>query len=193
MSELYDSNMLPQYSTILFTDVWNNVDSFKTDYAATPLAGAIDASHQNILFYLLYARYGNNPIANYDITQWKFKIFSIIYQYGPTWQKKLDLQGEIRTKTAADLKEGATMLFNHALNPSTTPSTDAETPLTYINEQKLNKYKRSLGDAYANLWNLLADDVSEEFIVRFRPCFKVFVSPEHPVLYETDTDDSEVI
>jgi hypothetical protein len=80
--------MIPEYNTILFTDVWDNVEDFKNDLAESPFAGSISSSqpdNESILFYLLYARYGNNPIANQDIEQWKFKIFSVIFQYGPTW------------------------------------------------------------------------------------------------------------
>lgn len=79
--------MTPQYSTVLFTDVWNDVNEFKTEFTESPFNGAISAlnpDNLSLLFYLLYARYGNNPIANRDVNQFKYKLFSIIFQYGPT-------------------------------------------------------------------------------------------------------------
>jgi hypothetical protein len=55
--------------------------------AASPFASSISTSNPDnvsLVYYLLYARYGNNPIANRDENQFKFKIFSVIFQYGPT-------------------------------------------------------------------------------------------------------------
>ena len=80
MPELTNS-MIPQYSTVLFTDIWDDVDEFKSDLADSPFAGCISTSNPDnvsIVFYLLYARYGNNPIANLDETQFKYKLFSLI-------------------------------------------------------------------------------------------------------------------
>lgn len=188
------NSMLPQYSTVLFTDIWDDVDEFKTDFAASPFTGAISATspdNVSIVFYLLYARYGNNPIANRDINQWKFKIFSIIYQFGPTWEKRLDIQANLRALTEDDIILGSKAIFNHALNPSTVPSTGSLEELNYINDQSTSNYKKSKMDAYMQLWGLLDNDVTEDFIKRFRVCFKTFVSPEQPLLYVTDNSDEE--
>lgn len=76
--------MLPRYDTVLFTDIWENAESFRTDIAGSPFSSALSSANQMALFYLLYARYGNSPIANYDAEQFKMKVFSIIFQYGPT-------------------------------------------------------------------------------------------------------------
>ena len=187
-----NNSMIPQYATFKFTDIWDDVAKFKTDYAASPFTGAIsDNSPDNvsIVFYLLYARYGNNPIANRDVNQWKFKIFSIIYQFGPTWQKKLDIQEKLRALTEDDILKGSKAIFNHALNPSTAPSTSTLEELNYINDQSTSNYKKSKMDAYTQLWELLESDVTEEFIRKFRSCFKTFVSPEQPLLYVTENSD----
>ena len=88
--------MIPQYNTVIFTDVWSSAEDFKQEYSSSALANAITADSQDVLFYLLYAKYGNSPIANRDITQFKYKVYSIIYQYGPTWEKRLDIQKKLR-------------------------------------------------------------------------------------------------
>lgn len=186
------NNMIPQYETITFTDVWNDVTKFKTDYAASPFTGAISNNspdNVSIVFYLLYSRYGNNPIANRDINQWKFKIFSVIYQFGPTWQKRLDIQEKLRALTEDDILKGSKAIFNHALNPSTNPSTSSLEELNYINDQSTSNYKKSKMDAYMQLWELLDNDVTEDFIKRFKNCFKTFVSPERPLIYVTDNSE----
>lgn len=189
-----NNEMLPQYSTILFTDVWNDVADFKSDFADSPFAGSLSSSNPDnvsLIFYLLYARYGNNPIANLDVEQWKFKIFSVIFQYGPTWQKRLEIQGKLRSLTEDDILKGTKAIFNHAFNPSSTPSTGSLEELTYINDQSTSNYKKSKMDAYMQLWELLDTDVTEEFLTQFRRCFKIFVSSEQPLLYVTE-DDEEI-
>jgi len=189
------NEMLPQYSTILFTDVWDDVDTFKFDLANSPFASCISASNPDnvsLVFYLLYARYGNNPIANRDINQWKYKIFSIMFQYGPTWEKRLDIQSKLRAISDEDLLKGSKAIFNHAFNPSTAPSTASLDELTYINDQSTSNYKKSKMDAYMQLWELLDNDVTEDFIKKFKVCFKIFVSSERPLLFVTDlSEESE--
>lgn len=189
------SNALPHYSTVLFTDVWNDVDKFKADYLASPFKDSLSTSspdNVSLVFYLLYARYGNNPIANFDINQWKFKMFSVIFQFGPTWEKRLDIQSKLRALTEDDLIKGAKAIYNTAMNPSTSPSTAALEELEYINSQNTTNYKKSKMDAYNQLWSLLETDVTNEFLMKFRPCFKQFVAPEMPLLYvEIDDEDEE--
>ena len=90
--------MIPQYNTVIFTDVWSSAEDFKAEYSSSALANAISADNQDVLFYLLYAKYGNSPIANRDITQFKYKVYSIIYQYGHTWEKRLDIQKKLRER-----------------------------------------------------------------------------------------------
>lgn len=182
------NNMLPQYSTVSFTDVWNLVDLFIDDFDNSAFKDAISDESKRILFYLLYARYGNNPIANRDIHQWKYKVFSIIYQYGPTWEKRLEIQKKLRELTDDELIKGAKSIFNHAYNPSTAPSTDSLNELNYINDQNTSSFKKTKMDAYAQLWNLLKVDVSELFLREFKRCFKTFVSPEQPLLYYNEGD-----
>jgi len=187
-------SMTPQYSTVLFTEVWDDVDEFKTDLAASPFAGSISAAdpdNVSLVFYLLYARYGNNPIANRDVNQFKYKIFSVIFQFGPTWEKRLDIQSKLRAISDEDLLKGSKAIYNAALNPSTTPSTSTLEELTYINSQNTTNYKKSKMDAYAQLWELLSTDVTGAFIEKFKICFKQFVAPERPLIYVTEETEQE--
>ena len=169
-----------------FTDIYEDYDTFKDDYDASALADAISNDNLEILYYLLYARYGNNHITNLDENQFKYKLFSIIWQYGPTWEKRLEIQGNLRELTSDQLLEGAKAIYNHAYNPSTTPSTASLTELTYINDQNTTNYKKSKMDAYTQLWNLLATDVTEYFLDRFSVLFKKFISPKTYLYVEED-------
>lgn len=195
----------PQYNTMLFTEVWNSALDFKNDYVATGIytepvtsgdtvvkAGTkLSDASINLLFYLLYSKYGNNPIANNDVNQFKFKIFTIVFQYGPSWEKRLDIQEKLRALSDDDIMKGSKAIYNTALNPSTDPSTTSLEELEYINSQNTTNYKKSKMDAYTQLWDLLATDVTGEFIDKFKVCFKQFVRPENPLLYITDEEGEE--
>lgn len=166
------------YETKTFAELFDDYSDFKTEYTSTQkfpmiIDSADSESHVSnlqILYYLLYARYGNSPIANYDENQFKTKLGAVIWQYGPTWEKKLDIQSTLRGLTEAQLKTGAVRaisntgtvgisgsntynnltsadtgsdIHNHAYNPSTDPSTQSTTELNYINEQHVDKFGKT--------------------------------------------------
>ena len=182
------NSMFPEYNTNLFTDIYDNVNDFVYDYNNCGFPRTIQAENVATLYYLLYARYGNSPIANLDVNQFKYKVFGIIWQYGPTWEKRLDIQNKLRTIIDTDLLKGAKAIYNHALNPETTPKTGDLDELDYINEQNTTNYKKSEMDAYMQLWDLLATDVTEDLIRRFEPLFNRFVKPVRHPLYVSEED-----
>lgn len=108
--------MFPQYDTKLMTEVWSQASEFLTDYQAAGIPTTISVQNATTLYYLLYARYGNTPIANYDENQWKYKMFSIIFQYGPTWEKRLSIQDTLRGLQISDLVDNGSFheSFSHS-------------------------------------------------------------------------------
>lgn len=206
MEALKMINKLPQYTTMLFSNIWESAADFKTDFAASPFNGCISSvegtpteanpivPHDNVsrTFYLLFAKYGNNPIANLDITQFKMKIFSLMFMFGPTWEKRLELQERLRALGESDLLAGSKAIYNTAVNPSTAPVTTTLEELAYINGQNTTNHKRSKMEAYGQLWELLDNDVTNDYLTKFKVCFKQFVAPERPLLYITNEDEEEV-
>lgn len=245
------SNMFPEYNTQLFTDIYSNVNDFLSDYNGIGIPALLQTANVTTLYYLLYGKFGNSPIANLDVNQFKYKLFSIIWQYGPTWEKRLGIQSTLRAFTEADLKSGAQRVLagtgdittnntgtqtnvktgnvtdantgsdkhNHAYNPETAPGTGTDQELNYINEQQVDKYGRTttstfnnlqdqrtdnlknktdrnttdtetltIGklDAYQQLWDMLDNDVTAEFLSRFNICFKQFVRPARVYIYESE-------
>ena len=199
------SNMIPRYDTKLFCEIYDNAEDFVDDYKdsglydaesiGTPpvlhLNNSLSDKEATILFYLLYAKYGNNPIANLDETQFKYKLWSTIFQYGPAWSKKLEIQQKLRELTEADIRLGSKAIYNHAYNPSTSPSTGSLEELTAINEQNTTNYNKSKLEGYTALWDLLVADVTEAFVKKFEKLFKQFVSPERTWIYVSDSEDEE--
>lgn len=188
------SNMIPQYTTMKFTDVWDNAADFVADYKSSGLYvtdNKISDTSASTLFYLLYARYGNSPMANRDVTQFQYKVFSIIFQYGPKWEKDLDIQAKVRALTDEQIRLGSKAIYNQALNPATEPSTATLDELTYINQQNTTNYKKSPLEGYAILETLLKDDITKIFIDKFNICFKKFVSNERPIIYVSEDEEDD--
>lgn len=222
--------MKPMYDTNLFCEIWDSSDSFLADYNNTgaeftnQVPTTISQENALMTYLLLFSRYGNNPIANYDVAQFKNKIFTIIWQYGPAWEKRLKMQEDIRGLTLQDITTGTktdwtsdasqsqtnsgsdTTINNHAYNPSTAPSAQSTNELDYIDQQNVAKgsdtrtisgtdskttgqvVTRSKMDAYAQLWELVATDVTNDYISKFKRCFKQFVAPERNMIYVTEED-----
>lgn len=173
----------PQYDTMLFSEVYDNPTTFINDYKTIGLPITISDTSAKTLYLLLYGRYGNNPIANQDVNQWKIKLFSVIFQCGPTWEKRLEIQTKLRNLTDDELMRGSKDIYNNALNPDTAPGTASLEELLYINSQSTTNRKKSYLEAYAGLMALLEKDVTEEFLDKFRYLFALMVRPEKPLLY----------
>ena len=137
------------------------------------------------LYYLLYSKFGNSPIANLDENQFKTKLGAVIWQYGPAWEKKLNIQTAVRTLTEGDILQGTQAIHNHAFNPATEPGTTEPEILTYINEQNVTMYNKTKMDAYGQLWSLISTDVTEEFLARFRHLFQQTVNLT-PYLFKSE-------
>ena len=178
--------MIQMSQTKTFNEIWANYTTFSTDFSTSPFNGIIKANNLEILYYLLYAKFGNSFITNLDENQWKFKVFSTIWKYGPAWEKKLEIQANLKELDikSKDFLKGARAIYNKALNPETEPSTSALTELTYINEQNTTNYEKSKMDALTQLWNLIATDVTDSFLERFAPLFKRIWNPG--ILFESE-------
>ena len=177
MNSLYGN-----FRTHSFTEIFEEFDAFKDAYNNTVFAGAISNDNLQLLYYLLYARYGNSHIANSDENQFLYKMCATIWQFGPVWEKKIEVQREIRGLTLDELQEGSKQISDHAYNPSTVPSGEIEN----INEQDRIKYKKSKADAYALIMEIMEQDVTEEFINKFKPLFLIITEPQEPLLYRED-------
>lgn len=193
-----DPNMVPAFNgsslygnfrTRTFTDIYSDFESFKTDYTDCDIPTTIDDTALKTLYYLLYARYGNSNIASSDETQFKYKVFSTIFMYGPAWQKRLDIQNKLIDLSDDEILVGSTAIYNSAYNPETAPTTQATEELNYINQQNVTKYKKSKLEAYAVLEELIKTDVTEQFIGKFKKLFITIVEPELPLWYTTQGEN----
>ena len=139
--------MFPQYDTKLMTEVWSQASEFLTDYQNIGIPTSISTTNATTLYYLLYARYGNTPIANYDENQWKYKMFSIIFQYGPTWEKRLDIQTTLRGLQLADLIDnGSYRALSSQSGSETSSKTGSDNNTRTLNTTEKNTGTSSLAN-----------------------------------------------
>lgn len=183
------NKMIPQYSTVLFNQVWDNQEDFLQDYLNSGLSNAnssVKPDNIKLLYLLLYAQYGNSPIANRDVNQFALKVFATIFKYGPSWERKLEIQSALRAMNDIDIREGNFAKYNHAFNPSTEPTTEV---LSTINDQNTSQQTRGLLEGYSALLDLLEEDVTSDFIKKFQPLFKQFVMPEDTLIYISEGEE----
>lgn len=172
-----------------FAKCWEDVDSFKADYESCGIEKTISDSSVTNLYYLLYASYGNSTIRSSDINRFKYALFSRVYSYGPTWEKRLEIQKNLRGLTEKDLLNGGLAIYNTADNPGTDPTDTSLTELPYINRQNTSRNIKSKLNAYNDLWQMLKVDVTSEFIKGFKPLFKQVATKELPLIYKTEVEE----
>ena len=108
------------------------------------------------------------------------------------WEKRLDIQDKLRAIPELDLLSASKIIYNHAYNPGTEPTTATLEELEAINEQNTTNYKRSKLDAYGTLIDLLETDVTSSFLDKFKRLFIVVVEPQKSLYYENDPENIEI-
>ena len=186
MSSLYGN-----FRTRTFSEIWDNADDFIAEYQNNGLPALVSQENAQTLYYLLYSKFANSHIASSDEERFKYSVFRIIWEFGPAWQKKLDLQAKLRALTEDQLIEGSKQIYNQAANPAAQPGTFTDEELAYINNQNVAKSKKGRLEAYSLLLELLEDDVTEKFLHRFDKLFLTIVIPEIPLWYVSEDDDEE--
>jgi hypothetical protein len=148
------------------------------------------------LYYLLYSRYGNSSIASSDVNQFKYKVFTTIFEYAPAWKKRLEIQERLFNinldAADPDYLKGTMVMYNHAMNPDSSPSTSAYDALDGINKQTVQTTKRGMLEGYATLLELVNTDVTAAFLNKFKKLFLTVVMPQAPLWYNSigDTDET---
>lgn len=194
MSELFyqalNQDLYGNQRTRTFAEIYPTVDDFKAAYDSNPFATATNISADDItkIYYLLFANYGNSSICSSDEYRFEIKLFSILYQYGPTYIQKTLIQKAIREKALDDFKTGGKVIYNSALNPNVAPTTDTLTELPYINNQNTNNYVKSDAESIQIKWELLDDSLESEFLAKFKSLFLKIVNPAVPLWYISENN-----
>lgn len=186
-----DDSYYGAYRTRTFADIYPSFEDFNEEYTASALAISFtpegsDGLTLSQLYYMLYAHYGNSHIAYSDENQFKYYLYSIIYQHGPRVIRKRELQLEMTKIGVEEAMQGGKAIYNHAYNPGTEPSTSTLEELLTINDQNTTNYKKSVVEAVGMLNALIEEDVVDDFIHKFKRLFIKILAPDYPLLYETE-------
>ena len=179
---MMNNSLYGNYRTRTFAEIFPTVEEFVAEYTNSALS-RLSQKDITVLYYLLYGNYGNSSIASSDENLFKYKMFSVIFEYGPTWAKRLEIQEKLRNLTEEELITGGRAIYNHATNPSSLPSTSSLEELDYIDNQSTTNYKKSKLEGYSLLVGLLETNITEQFIKKFRKLFIAVVEPESPLWY----------
>lgn len=136
------------------------------------------------LYYLLWARYASSHIRSDYPQQWKMKIMMTVFEYGPTWSKRLEIQEKVRNMSDDEIQKGTIMTYNSAMNPDGAPTTETWETLKGINSQNKNLYQRGKLDSYAYIDQILKTDVTREFVEKFKKFFDIMASPGMKLDYD---------
>lgn len=181
------------FITSKFCDIFPTYDDFKGIYDEVPEGfNVLNSKYLQLTYYLLYGRFGNSTIANTDTNQFIYRLASIIYQYGPLWEKETEIQKYVRNLTTkADgsfditaIKAGTKVIMNSAMNPGTEPSTSALDELQYINNQNTTNYKKDDLKAISDYIMTLSTDPTDVYLGRFKTLFLTIVEGQNNVIFE---------
>lgn len=180
----YNGSLYGNFRQNKLTDVWRNSDEFLSDMTNMEIPLNISIQSTKTLYWLLYSKYGNDIIASSDTNRFKYRVAALIFEYGPTWEARLNIQDKLRGLSDEELLKGSISIQNTAVNPGTKPTTQTTEELPGVSDQVVNKFKRDKLSAYNNLYELLKTDVTEGFLQKFDKLFLVNLQPELPLLYE---------
>lgn len=172
-----------------YSEIFENVNDFIEQYNMSAFPKVLDVSSNKLgadistIYYMLFARYGQSPIASCSEEQFVSRLFLTIFQYAPTWKRKLELQDDLRNLTEEDLLKGGKAFYNHANNPSTAPVNDSTEALDKIDSQNVTSYLKSKMEGYSILASLLEIDVTKEFLDQFSILFNPLVMPDYELHY----------
>lgn len=190
---MLNCNLYGNFRTRTFAEIFtesgfDSVQVFDTAIKECGIPLKIKDESLSTLFYLLYARYGNSHIASSDENTFLYKLASTIFMYGPTWEKRIEIQDKLRALQETDILKGSEAIYNTANAPGTEIAglVDNEGKLDFLSGQNTTAYRKSKMEGYATLASLLETDVTKEFIDRFANLFLKIVEPYEPLWYVTE-------
>lgn len=183
--------------TKTFNNVYPDADTFLADYKAFELAvdniNKIDDKYVKLTWLLISSRKGMSAMALDDENQFKLGIWDVIFQYGPAWAKRLEVQDKLVKLDLEDLQEGDKTIYNTAAHnatkiSATSPKTTDLGGTPYVNNQMVTNKQKGKLEAWRDLLLFLETDVTEQYLNKFFALFSKFISAFGPI-YITEGED----
>lgn len=177
-----------QTITPTFAEVYEDDAAFIAAYQNGMFPETISVTSCRTLYYLLYARFGNEEIADtIDFNQWQARMMATVFQYAPAWEKKLEIQEKIRNWSEEQILEGAEERYD--MSQHTGKPLPEDGIIKGINAQNRSLRKKDKMSAYSYLSALLDTDITEELLVHFAPLFNPFAGIKSRVHYFTTEEE----
>ena len=171
-------------------EYYPNFETFKDDYDNLGIPKVFNNEETlQLCYYVLMTRYGFSTVRGYNYDMFRPILFTRIWQYGGTWEKRLQIQEKLRSLSldaGSEIYRGSKAIYNTALNPDTPPTTEE---LDFISSQNTTTYKKSTIEGLANLNAMLTTDVTEEFLDKFANLFKQIIYSAHDRYYNLEDYD----
>lgn len=177
------------YRTRTFADVFPSADVLIQGFKSSPLGSFLSENDLGVIWYILSAKYMNSHIALSDENQFIMQVYQLLYAYGPTYVKKMEIQEKLRNLTEDEIMKGTKMIYNHAFNPNSQPSTATLEEIETINDQNTSNTKRSKIQGYSELYSILTTELTKMFVNRFKGLFLKIVEPERPLWYISEKEE----
>ena len=189
---IYDANYTHygRFSNKRFLDVFPDAVVFKKEYSYyqtlfnSPIK--VKENQMAFIYYILYSKYGSEYIAMSNTTRFESKLFATLELAAPILLKELNVQKNLLALSDEEIRAGSKAIYNHAFNPSGTPSTNTLEELPYINDQNTTHYKKSPMEGYSILLSLLDDNLLDKFLRKFRKLFLRVLAPTRARLYDVE-------
>lgn len=192
-----DRTLFQTFDNITFSQLWETADDFIESYNITslPKEPYVTDDVLRLVWTLMIGRFADSTIKPYNTYgAFKIRFMSRVWQYAPTWKKRLDIQNKLRElslEPGSEIYEGSKAIYNSAMNPGTQPSTSDTEELNFINSQNTTKYKKSKLEGLALLNDLMENDVTEQFLRRFDDLFKTIIYSGRTLLYKNYLDEGD--
>ena len=182
------------YQTRTFGEIFPSDTAFANFYSTCGIPAMLESGtaynkfNINTIYALLCANYMNSHIKSSSEDRFKLKVMEIIYKLGPTWQREMYLQDQIRKMTMEDMMKGSDALYNHARHPDTEPATSAREHLPYIDEQNATLYNKDKVKALLENMTALDDRTTDRFLSKFKNLFIQIAYPGRTLDYESEEE-----
>lgn len=183
------------FRTRTFAEIFPTLEDFSNEYNNSALyIDFTDETERNGLtlsqfYFMMYAHYGNSHIAFSDENQFKYYMYSIIYQHGPTVIRKREIRAKLLGLSFEEITSGGKTIYNHAMNPNTAPSTSTLEELLTINDQNTANYKKAMVTGLTEFLDVISTDPVDSFIHRFKQLFIKVLAPDYPLYYVTEENE----
>lgn len=180
------ANLYGNFRTRTLSQILPTYNDFETIFDDSPFAGSISDKGLKMTYYLLMAEYANSAIASSDEDRFKLQVCSLIFQYGPAWETKLQIQEKIKNLKEDEILRGSEATYNQAAHPGNEPSVSSDEIIQGIDNQTRQIYKKSKMEAYMIQYESVKDNMTKSYISRFKDLFLKIVQPELPLWYESE-------